>query len=480
MARIDSLLGIVIDQNADELRLGGGREPKMLARGTPKRFVMPPIDDETLRHLLGEILSAPVLAAIARAERPTTDYTTATGVSFEVTLAGRPEGLEVVFRRVSGAARASAPSPVVVEAPISSRRPSVTELAAPTPGSLAGSAYVRSALGMGASDLHLIDGDVPTVRVDGKLRRLGEEVVSDVLSALQLDPSIASAERAVDFATSAGGEVRARVHIYRADGRRAVAVRFLGRTPSTLASLDFPVPLDDLVDIPHGLVVVCGATGSGKSTTVAALAQEALRRRSVVLVSIEDPVEYVLSPGERSIVRQREIGRDVPRMADALREALREDPDILVVGEMRDEETISLALRAAETGHLVIGTLHSGSAASAIDRLVNAFGPQRQSEVRAQVAESLRAVVAQRLLPRAKGSGRCPALEVLRMNHAAASLVRESKVAQLSTVMQAGRREGMISLERCLADRVLAGDIKPEAARAAANDPAALASLSNR
>jgi len=174
-------------------------------------------------------------------------------------------------------------------------------------------------------------------------------------------------------------------------------------------------------------------------------------------------------------VRQRQIGRDVKDFATGLRDALREDPDILVVGEMRDRETISLALTAAETGHLVLTSLHSRSAASAVERIVDVYPPERQGQVRVQLADALRAVVAQRLVPRARASGRLPALEVLRGTHAVATAVREGKTAQIPSIVQSSRRDGMLPLERCLADLVQSGKITIEAARAVANEPSSLA-----
>jgi twitching motility protein PilT len=234
-----------------------------------------------------------------------------------------------------------------------------------------------------------------------------------------------------------------------------------------------PVALGDLVDFPHGLVIVGGATGSGKSTTLAALAQEALRRQSIVLTTLEDPIEYALAASEGSLVRRRQIGRDVPDFATGLRDALREDPDVILVGEMRDPETIDLVLTAAETGHLVLSSLHCRSAASAIERIVDAAGA-RATQVRAQLAESLRVVVVQHLLPRAQGRGRLPAVEVLRVNHAVASMIREGKPAQIATALQSGKRDGMLPLERCLADRVQAGEFALDRARAIANDTATL------
>jgi twitching motility protein PilT len=235
------------------------------------------------------------------------------------------------------------------------------------------------------------------------------------------------------------------------------------------------MPLDDLLDLPNGLVLITGPTGAGKSTTLAALAQEVLRRRSAMLITLEDPIEYAFVPTSKgSLVRQRQVGREVASFPAGLRDALREDPDVLLVGEMRDPESIALALTAAETGHLVLTSLHSRSAAGAVERVVDAYPPERQRQIRVQLADALRAVVAQRLLPRAKGGGRVPALEVLRNTHGVANHIREGKTEQLASDIQTGRREGMIPLERCLADLVRGGQISPEQARAAANEPSTL------
>lgn len=533
MARIDSILGIVVQQGANELRVGTDREPKMLAHGAPKRFSMPETTEDTLRELLGEILSVEREQAMRERGRVDLVYATEAGATFQIALTARPSGgFDATFLRGAargGGAAAGAPprapfatpatapaafAPVGFGGPAaslsepeiagggSSRRLPVAAVApaaaapdgpaapgAPVaaiaraqPGtwsvSLEHFELVHRALAARATDLHLIEGDAPILRVDGRLLRLDDEPVVDLVGLLGLDPSARAAlagGTSIELSVEVDAESRARVHLYRSSTGDAAAIRFFGRTPSSLAGLNLPVPLGDLVDIPHGLVLVCGATGSGKSTTLAALAQEALQRRSIVLVTLEDPIEYTLTGGETSIVRQRQVGRDVRDFASGLRDALREDPDVLLVGEMRDPETIALALTAAETGHLVIATLHSGSTASAVERIVDSASNERQAQIRTQLAESLRVVVAQRLLPRARGGGRVPAVEVLRVNHAAASLIREAKTAQLASLLQASRREGMISLERCLADRVNAGEVRLEHARAAANDAASLA-----
>jgi twitching motility protein PilT len=289
------------------------------------------------------------------------------------------------------------------------------------------------------------------------------------------DAARLKAGESIDLAFEVAGAGRVRVHVYPSASGPIAAVRLLPRAAPSFASLNMPLSFDDLIDLPHGLVLVCGAAGAGKSTTLAALAQEALQRRSMLLVTLEDPIEYTLTPSETSLVRRRQIGRDVRDFATGLRDALRADPEMLMLGELRDPESIALALTAAETGHLVLASMHSGSAASAIERIVDSYPTGRQQQIRWQLAESLRAVVAQRLLNRVRGDGRLPAIELLRVTRGVASLIREGKTAQFATVLQSSRREGMISLERSLADRVQAGDVRAEDAYAAANDTESLA-----
>jgi twitching motility protein PilT len=510
MARIDSLLAIVQQQAANELRMGTDREPKMLAYGAAKRLSIPTTPEDTLRDLLGEILTPEREEAMRAKGRIEVTYASGALGSFQVTLSAREGGFDVIFLR--GARARAAPA-----APVSHGPPQPPPIDHPTPGpapqagrgdreSLGGSTgspallagrglgggvsaddsgepsplvgFVSSAAALRASDLHLADGEPPCVRVDGVLHRLDLAAGVDVAATLGLTE--AARERlaggqSIDLGRDIPGVGRVRIHVFQSSEGLAAAVRLLPRAAPSLASLHLPLPLEELAELPHGLVLVCGATGSGKSTTLAALAQEALRRRSIVLTTLEDPIEFALSPPETSLVRRRQVGRDVRDFATGLRDALREDPDVLLLGEMRDRETISLALTAAETGHLVLSSLHSRSAASAIERIVDAYPAEGQGQVRTQLADSLRAVVVQRLLPRARGEGRIPALEVLRVNHAVGSLIREGKTAQLESTLQSGRREGMLSLERCLADRVQAGEVRLEDARAVANQPASLA-----
>ncbi len=466
MARVNSLLSIVVDQGANELRLGSDSEPKMLAFGSVTKHSMPKMGTETVRALLGEILTPEVDAAVQAGERIETTYDGGALGSFSVTLTRQSNGIGAVFLR--RAARPLKPSQAAAE-------PERAEVHASAPLALASDAppilqslSIRAAA-IGASDLHVADDGRAFIRVNGSLRPFGS--VPSVAELLGIaPPQTGSFETAFDIP----GAGRVRVHAYVTADGLATAIRLLPPAAPIFAALNMPVPFDDVAEFPHGLVLVCGATGSGKSTTLAALAQEAMRKRSIVLVTLEDPIEYALTPSEGSLVRRRQVGRDVRDFASGLRDALREDPDVLLVGEMRDAETIALAITAAETGHLVLASIHSRGTASAIERIVDAYGTDRRAQVRIQLAESLRAVIGQRLVVRARGTGRLPAIEVLRVNHAVAALIREGRTAQIPTAIQSGRREGMISLERCLADRVRAGEISLESALGAASDPDSL------
>lgn len=477
---------------------------------------MPAMGGDTVRELMGEILSPEREVALRAKGKVDVAYSSdALGV-FQVTLTAREDGIDAVFLRlgpktgaktapvlfpVPGASAASVPSsggPSVSARP----PPLAAETRAVSKGTVTPSAslgrLIAKAQALGASDIHLQDGEPAAVRTDGHLWHLDDEP-TPVREAFVWDEG--AFERLVrEGSLDAGSDLqelgRVRVHIYLTARGPAAAIRLLPAGAPLLASLHLPLPLDDLAMLPNGLVLVCGATGSGKSTTLAAIAQEALRRRSVLLVTLEDPIEYGLAPSSRSLVRRRWIGHDAPSFASGLRDALREDPDVILVGEMRDPETIGLALTAAETGHLVLASMHSRSAVSAIERIVDAYAPERQRQIHVQLADALRAIVAQRLVPRARadlaidaisqpnrglvargrsGGGRVPAIEVLRGNHAVACLIREGKTEQIASAIQSGRRDGMITLERCLADRVQAGEIKVEDARAVANDLDSLA-----
>ncbi len=494
MARIDSLLSIAIDQGANELRIGSNREPKMLAYGVPKRLNIPAMTTDMVKEMMGEILSPEREEALRAKGRVETPYQSEKVGGFQVTLTQRPDGIDAVFLRAGArgpargaptptAAQAQPPAQTQTQAP-GAQTPAQTQAQAqttePKGGATPSESLVRllaKAEALGASDLHLCEGEPPAARIDGQLRRFDEEPLTSLHDAFVWEGN-AEAHLASGGSIDAAADIpelgRVRLHLYATSVGPAAAIRLLPKAAPSLGSLGLPLPLDDLALLPNGLVLLCGATGSGKSTTLAAIAQEALRRRSILLVTLEDPIEYALAGSSRSIVRRRWIGRDAPDFASGLRDALREDPDVILVGEMRDPETIGLALTAAETGHLVLASIHSRSSASAVDRIVDSYPSERQRQVRVQLAEALRAIVAQRLLPRARGGGRVPAVEILRGTRAVASLVREGKTEQLATALQSGQREGMITLERCLANMVQAGDLKADDAKAAANDPDSL------
>jgi twitching motility protein PilT len=297
-------------------------------------------------------------------------------------------------------------------------------------------------VGHGASDLHVTVGSPPAFRVRGHIVRAEgyEPLTSDDTRTLLY--RILSSEqqkhfelkRQLDFAYSMPGLARFRVNVYYQREAVSAAFRLIPQEIKTLEELSLPAVLHSLASYPRGLVLVTGPTGSGKSTTLAAIIDEINRTRSEHILTVEDPIEFV-HRHKKCIVNQREIGPDAASFAEALKAALRQDPDIILVGEMRDLETISTALTAAETGHLVFGTLHTQSAPSTIDRIIDVFAPEQQEQVRIMIANSLQAVVTQALLPTADGVGRVAALEILLPDDAVRNLIRQAKIEQVYSVM---------------------------------------------
>ena len=313
-----------------------------------------------------------------------------------------------------------------------------------------------------ASDLHVTTGTPPAIRVRGELERLEGVDVLSPQETQQLLYRILSSEqqkllelnRQLDFSYSIPGLARFRVNTYFQRESIGAAFRLIPTELKTLEELGIPASLHALAEKPRGLVLVTGPTGSGKSTTLAAIIDEINRNRSEHILTIEDPIEF-LHRHKRCIVNQREIGPDATSFADALRAALRQDPDVILVGEMRDLETISTALTAAETGHLVFGTLHTQSAPSTIDRIIDVFPAEQQEQVRIQIANSLQGVVTQALLPTADGMGRVPALEILLPDDAVRNLIRQGKVEQIYSVMQTNTGRGMQTMEQSLGDLIM-------------------------
>ena len=323
------------------------------------------------------------------------------------------------------------------------------------------------------SDIHLSEGSAPSLRRHGTLHLIPELGVADAAAIHSLlneaQQQQLAAGRDLDFAASLCGG-RQRVNIFRQSGRLAMALRLLSDTIPTLEQLKLPPALSRLADEPLGLVLVTGPTGSGKSTTLAAMIDQINRSRPCHIITIEDPVEYIYH-SQLALVHQREVGRDVESFAAALRSALREDPDVILVGEMRDYETIAAAVTAAETGHLVFSTLHTTGAAHTVDRIIDVFPPHAQNQIRSQLAGVLRGVITQKLLPLADNSGRIAATEVLLGNDAVLNLIREGKSHQINTVLQSNAALGMHTLEGDLARLVRQGSISRDTALSNAANP---------
>jgi twitching motility protein PilT len=339
----------------------------------------------------------------------------------------------------------------------------------------------------GASDLHLSVGSQPAIRVHGHIQRLEEfeKLMPD--DTQQLLYQILSSEqqknfeikRQLDFAYGVPGLARFRVNVYFQRGSLGGAFRLIPEAIKTLEELGLPPSLHELAQKPRGLVLVTGPTGSGKSTTLASLIDEVNRTRAEHILTIEDPVEFV-HRHKKCIVNQREIGFDAPNFAEGLRAALRQDPDVILVGEMRDLETIATALTAAETGHLVLGTLHTQSASSTVDRIIDVFPPAQQEQVRMQIAGALQGIITQALLPTADGKGRIPALEILLPDDASRNLIRQGKVEQIYTIMQTGTQRGMQTMEQSLSELTLRHVITLDVALSRSSRPDQLLGLLER
>ena len=337
---------------------------------------------------------------------------------------------------------------------------------------------------LGASDLHITVGSPPAYRVRGHISRMDgiEPFTGDDTRALLY--RILSSEqqkhfelnRQLDFAYAMPGLARFRVNVYYQSESVGAAFRLIPQEIKSLEELNLPPILHTLAEYPRGLVLVTGPTGSGKSTTLAAIIDEINRTRAEHILTVEDPIEFV-HRHKRCIVNQREIGPDATSFANALKAALRQDPDVILVGEMRDLETIQTALTAAETGHLVFGTLHTQSAPSTIDRIVDVFPPEQQGQVRAQLSIGIQGIVTQTLIPTADGNGRCVAAEVLIPTPGVRNLIREGKTHQIYSLIQTGGQHGMQTMDASLAGLVAHGRITMAAAETRASEPAEMRKL---
>lgn len=329
----------------------------------------------------------------------------------------------------------------------------------------------------GASDLHITANAPPMLRIDGSLRPAGnsmawpsKKVTSALLSILSdAQRAVFDSESELDFAYPISESARFRVNFYQQRGSMGGAFRIIPMELKGLKELGVPESVGNFSQLARGLVLVTGPTGSGKSTTLAALIDLVNSTRADHIVTVEDPIEF-LHHHKKSVVNQREVGTDTHSFAAALKHVLRQDPDVILIGELRDLETVSVALTAAETGHLVFATLHTQDAAQTIDRIIDVFPPHQQGQVRAQLAATLQGVICQTLVKKVNGGGRVVATEILVTTPAISNLIREGKTYQIVSMMQAGRAQGMHTMDQHLADLVTTGTITYESAVEKAHD----------
>jgi twitching motility protein PilT len=465
MAAIGSLLGIVDMKKADGLILATDEVPALLVGSARNQLKMPPLEAPMLAAFLDELLQPELRARLQAAGQVETSHDAGARGTFALSVRVAAGKTTIVLTR-PGAASAAPP-------------PSAPDATDREQGALWG--VLDRAIARRASDVLLSPGLRPLLRVGG------DWIEGD---ASPVDPSdiertfvspLSEARRrtlaesgSVDLALGrtepgTGAEVRFRVSLFRHHTGLSAAMRFLWTALASLPELNLPAALLPVVDVRHGLVVMTGATGSGKSTTLAALLEHVNRVRACHVITLEDPIEYVFRP-RRAIIHQREVGTHVDSFASGLRAALRESPNVILVGEMRDRETIRLALTAAETGHLVMSTLHSGTAALAVDRIVDAFDDAERIEVRQQLSGVLRHVIAQQLVTTPRGE-RIPVLEMLTVTHAVAAQIREGRTHLIPAQMDVEAGERMGSMERALAELVRAGRLDRQAALDASQRP---------
>jgi twitching motility protein PilT len=470
MSAISSLLRVMTLRDAEGIVLEAGKVPSLRRRGQLESLAMPALDATMLEefaapYIAGKDLSAPVMVSIS-----------VDGASYVTTIERAAAGLKLNVR--PGAAAKAAPPPAAAPPP---QRKSVPKIATPTGGSPKDriahllAAPVAIARERDASDVILSTGQAPHMRIEGRLEALDAACDDGELAAAV--GALGEGGVSVDFSLELDG-VRVRVNAFDHLGGHAVAARLIRDRVPPLADLALPAELAALVEHRDGLVLVCGPTGSGKSTTLASLVDVLDRRRAAHVITIEDPIEYRFQP-RHCVIHQRELGTHVPSFATGLRSALREAPDVIVLGELRDRETVAAALTAAETGHLVLATLHAPSAVGAIDRVIDAFPETQQRQIRVQLAIALRAIVTQYLLPRRDG-GRVPAIELVPVTTAVANIIRKGELHTLPTAVQSGRDAGMIPLERSLARLVDSGAVAPQVVKRIAADHDLLTSLAGK
>ncbi|HOX27621.1 MAG TPA: type IV pilus twitching motility protein PilT [bacterium] len=328
-----------------------------------------------------------------------------------------------------------------------------------------------------ASDLHIKVGNHPMLRIDGKINfmsqlpRLTPQNVDELISSMIDETHMSQFQKdwETDFAYEYEDRARFRVNVFHQRGTRAAVLRVIPTRIRSIEELNLPPVVVSFCDRPRGLILVTGPTGSGKSTTLASMVDYVNASREEHIITIEDPIEFV-HKNKKSLVNQRQVGTDTESFSAALKSALRQDPDVVLIGEMRDLETISTAITTAETGHLVLATLHTTGAAQTVDRIIDVFPPEQQQQIRMQMSSNLEGIISQTLVPRAAGKGRVAAFEILVPTNAMRNIIRDGKTHQIPAAIQTGKNIGMISLEQYLADLVKKNIVNKEEAYAKAMD----------
>ncbi len=490
MSAIVSLLRVMTLRDADAITLESGKVPSLRRRGQVEPMAMPALDAAIVDEF-----TAPLLEGIAFDGSPVmVKFVDPDGLSYPVTVEQTAAGMRLVIRKPAPVKPAPRPAQTAhtAAAPLATTAPGPTAslpmatgetIAVHVDHETAKAAIARLlqtavaiARDRGASDVVLSTAQPPRLRLDGRVESIELQIDDNELATCA---AMFAGEIGIngDLSVDIDG-FRVRVNVFDHLGGHAIAARLIRDTVPSLSQLELPAELAGIVELRDGLVLVCGPTGSGKSTTLAALIDMLDQRRAAHVITLEDPIEYRFHP-RRCLVHQRELGTHIPTFAAGLRAALREAPDVILLGELRDRETIAAALTAAETGHLVLATLHAPSAVGAIDRVVDAFPDTAQRQIRNQLASCLRTIVTQYLLPRRDG-GRAVAVELVPITPAVSHIIRKGDLHTLPTAIQSGRDAGMIPLERSLAKLLDAGTVAPKVVQRIASDHDLLQSLASR
>ena len=471
MARLDKLIQVLHEQRAEALELAVGKPASLMQNGAVRPLTREPLSDAQIQGLVREIASPEAVAQLGSGQSVAFAYRAPTG-EIRVELKSGTDRT-AVLRPVPATRPASHAAPSSPSSPTSPSSPSSPPAAALTPD-LAGAraaieALFRSLVESGASDLHLRTGEPPMLRLHGELARqshgpLSSDQLETMLVSIMTSKELGEYREGgdTDWAHEIAGLARFRCNAGRDRFGPMAVFRVIPNQIRTADEMGLSREVQNLCYLTKGLVVVTGPTGSGKSTTLAGLVDLINRTRTDHIITIEDPIEFV-HPSKKCLVTQRQVGLHTRSFKHALRAALREDPDIILVGEMRDLETVSIAIETAETGHLVFGTLHTTTAASTIDRIIDQFPPDRQSQVRVMLSESLRGVIAQTLCKKV-GGGRVAAREILLSIPAVSNLIREGKTFQIPSIMQTNRKAGMVTLNDALLELVDSRLVEPKEA----------------